>query len=147
VSIQSFVKPGEFEPEAIAVMSEAFEAACKDLQDTASLKWCWKSSPSELLQRQELASVTRLACGQPRLLGCQAKKTAYKSPAVVAQCAADAGMRPREGRGLRTAGEENRAHCQHRLRFRTTRKWAAGATSATCKTTEPQRWPVSPRLR
>jgi len=38
VSIQSFVKPGEFEPEAIAVMSEAFEAACKDLQDTGQPK-------------------------------------------------------------------------------------------------------------
>ena len=38
MSIQSFVKPGEFEPEAIAVMSEAFEAACKDLQDTGQPK-------------------------------------------------------------------------------------------------------------
>ena len=34
MSIQSFVKPGEFEPEAIAVMSEAFDAACKALNDT-----------------------------------------------------------------------------------------------------------------
>jgi len=34
MSIQSFVKPGELEPEAIAVMSEAFDAACKALNDT-----------------------------------------------------------------------------------------------------------------
>jgi hypothetical protein len=34
MSIQSFVKPGAFEPEAIALMSEAFDAACQELQDT-----------------------------------------------------------------------------------------------------------------
>jgi hypothetical protein len=28
-----FMQPGAFEPEAIAVMSEAFEAAIKELQD------------------------------------------------------------------------------------------------------------------
>ena len=33
MSIQSFVKPGEFEPEALATMSEAFEAALKELHD------------------------------------------------------------------------------------------------------------------
>ena len=38
MSIQSFVKPGEFEPEAIAVMSEAFDAACKELDDTGQPK-------------------------------------------------------------------------------------------------------------
>jgi hypothetical protein len=38
MSIQSFVKPGEFEPEAITVMSEAFEVACKDLDDTGQPK-------------------------------------------------------------------------------------------------------------
>jgi hypothetical protein len=35
MSIRSFVKPGAFfGPEAIAVMSEALEAACKALDDT-----------------------------------------------------------------------------------------------------------------
>jgi hypothetical protein len=38
MSIRSFVKPGEFEPEAIAVMSEAFDAACKELDDTGQPK-------------------------------------------------------------------------------------------------------------
>jgi hypothetical protein len=33
-SIHSFIKPGAFEPEMIAVMSEAFEAACTELHDT-----------------------------------------------------------------------------------------------------------------
>jgi hypothetical protein len=34
MSIRSLIQPGAFEPEAIAVMSEAFEAAIKELQDT-----------------------------------------------------------------------------------------------------------------
>jgi hypothetical protein len=34
MSIRSFVKAGLFEPDAIAVMSEAFEAACEALNDT-----------------------------------------------------------------------------------------------------------------
>ncbi len=38
MSIQSFVKPGEFEPEALATMSEAFEAALKELDDTGQPK-------------------------------------------------------------------------------------------------------------
>ncbi len=38
MSIHSFVKPGEFEPEAIAAMGEAFEAACKELDDTGQPK-------------------------------------------------------------------------------------------------------------
>jgi hypothetical protein len=32
--IRSFIGPGAFDPEAIAVMSEAFEAALKALHDT-----------------------------------------------------------------------------------------------------------------
>jgi hypothetical protein len=31
--IGSFLQPGAFEPEAIAAMSEAFEAACRELQN------------------------------------------------------------------------------------------------------------------
>ena len=31
---RSFIGPGAFDPEAIAAMSEAFEAACKELHDT-----------------------------------------------------------------------------------------------------------------
>lgn len=34
MSMRSFMKPGVFEPEAIAAMSEAFDAACKALNDT-----------------------------------------------------------------------------------------------------------------
>jgi hypothetical protein len=37
MSIRSFMQPGAFEPEAIAVMSEAFEAAIKELQDTGDV--------------------------------------------------------------------------------------------------------------
>ena len=35
--IRSLIQPGAFEPEAIAVMSEAFEAAIKELQDTGDV--------------------------------------------------------------------------------------------------------------
>ena len=37
MSIRSFMQPGAFEPEAIEVMSEAFEAAIKELQDTGDV--------------------------------------------------------------------------------------------------------------
>ena len=37
MSIRSFMQPGAFEPEAIAVMSEAFEAALKELEDTGDV--------------------------------------------------------------------------------------------------------------
>ena len=35
--IRSFIQPGAFDPEAIAAMSEAFEAALKELQDTGDV--------------------------------------------------------------------------------------------------------------
>jgi hypothetical protein len=34
MSIYSFVKPGVFDPVALATMDEAFDAACKALDDT-----------------------------------------------------------------------------------------------------------------
>ena len=34
MSIHSFVKPEVFDPEALATMDEAFDAACKALDDT-----------------------------------------------------------------------------------------------------------------
>jgi hypothetical protein len=34
MSIHSFINPGAFEPETIVLMSEAFDAACVELQDT-----------------------------------------------------------------------------------------------------------------
>jgi hypothetical protein len=34
MSIHSFVKPGAFEPETIALMSKAFDGACQELHDT-----------------------------------------------------------------------------------------------------------------
>ncbi len=33
--IRPFIQSGVFEPEAVAAMSEAFEAACKELEDTS----------------------------------------------------------------------------------------------------------------
>jgi hypothetical protein len=37
MSIRSLIQPGAFEPEAIAAMSEAYEAALKELQDTGDV--------------------------------------------------------------------------------------------------------------
>jgi hypothetical protein len=34
MSIHSFVRPGVFDPEALAAMGVAFDAACKALEDT-----------------------------------------------------------------------------------------------------------------
>ena len=34
MSIVPYIKDGVFEPQAIAIMSEAFDAACKELHDT-----------------------------------------------------------------------------------------------------------------
>ncbi len=36
--IRSFLQPGAFEPEAIAAMSEAFEAACNELNEAGEPK-------------------------------------------------------------------------------------------------------------
>ncbi len=33
--IRPFIQSGVFEPETVAAMSEAFEAACKELEDTS----------------------------------------------------------------------------------------------------------------
>jgi hypothetical protein len=35
---RSFIQPGAFEPEAIAAMSEAFEAACNELNEAGQPK-------------------------------------------------------------------------------------------------------------
>jgi hypothetical protein len=37
MSIRSLIQPGAFEPEAITAMSEAYEAALKELQDTGDV--------------------------------------------------------------------------------------------------------------
>jgi hypothetical protein len=36
--IRSFIQPGAFDPEAIAAMSEAFEAACNELDEAGQPK-------------------------------------------------------------------------------------------------------------
>jgi len=36
--IRSFIQPGAFDPEAIAAMSEAFEAACNELNEAGQPK-------------------------------------------------------------------------------------------------------------
>jgi hypothetical protein len=62
-----FRSSGAFGPEVIAAMCEALEAACKELGDDLGQPGvrAW-SSPNELSPRQNLVSVTRFACRQPR---------------------------------------------------------------------------------
>src|SRR5215475_1528807 len=56
-----------------------------------ALKWCARRSPSELLQLQELASVTRFAYGRRRLSGPQVRKanTAFVMQESSASCDKD----------------------------------------------------------
>ena len=73
MQIHSLMQPGAFGPEAIAVMGDALDAALKELQDigspTCSPRRCARPSPDELSERQDLASVTRLACGRRHFPG------------------------------------------------------------------------------
>jgi hypothetical protein len=61
MTIHAFVGPGAFGPEALAAMSEAYDAAL-----TILLMACAKPSPGELLPRQDLVNVTLFVCGKPR---------------------------------------------------------------------------------
>jgi hypothetical protein len=72
-------------------MSEAFEAASKSFTTPASLTWCARSSPDELLQRQNLVSVTRFACGRPHLLGREPDETSHSMPSPLAPAGFDSG--------------------------------------------------------
>jgi hypothetical protein len=84
MSIQSFVKPGEFEPEAIAVMSEAFDAACKALNDTGQPESVLEVMAERIMHRQDLVSAIRFACGKPRYLGLPANEISPQMPSPLA---------------------------------------------------------------
>ena len=58
--IRSFIQPGAFEPDVIAMLIEVFEAACNEQPNVAR-----EESPTELLERQNSVSATRFACGRP----------------------------------------------------------------------------------
>jgi hypothetical protein len=47
--LHSFIKPGLFEPEAIVVMSEAYEAALKELHDTGQPKLVLEVIPGRII--------------------------------------------------------------------------------------------------
>ena len=61
---QPFISPGVFGPEAIAGMSDAYDAALISQPNAVP-----ETSPDELFQRQHLVSAIRFACRQPDLLG------------------------------------------------------------------------------
>jgi len=60
-----FIQPGAFEPDAIAAMSEALEAALKELQDTGQPRPA-REVVARRLQPQDLVSAIRFACAKPR---------------------------------------------------------------------------------
>ena len=73
MQIRSLMQPGAFGPEAIAAMGDARTLRSKSFKTsgspTCSPKRCARPSPYELLERQDLASVTRLACGRRHFPG------------------------------------------------------------------------------
>jgi hypothetical protein len=62
--IRSFVEPGAFDPEAIAEMSEALEAALKELQGTGEPDVVRERIATRIIAAAKLVSVIRLACWQ-----------------------------------------------------------------------------------
>jgi hypothetical protein len=68
----------------------------KRFKTLASLRWCARLSPDELLQRLDLVSVIQFACGRRRSAG-KTSRTATLSE----QVGADQSVRARYGRTLR----------------------------------------------
>jgi hypothetical protein len=66
VPIRSFVETGAFGPEAISAMSEALEAAPKELQGGAEPDVVREPIPTRNLPLQDSESVIPLACWKPR---------------------------------------------------------------------------------
>ena len=68
MQIRSLMQPGAFGPEAIAAMGDALDAALKELQDTGQSDVqsdvVRETIAVRISERQDLASVTRLACGR-----------------------------------------------------------------------------------
>jgi hypothetical protein len=59
--IRQLLKPGmSFDSQAFAAMDEALTLHSRHLTTWANLDYCAKLSPSELLRRQDLVSVTLL---------------------------------------------------------------------------------------
>jgi hypothetical protein len=73
MQIRSLMQPGAFGPEAIAAMVTLSTLRSKSFKTsggpTCSPKRCARPSPCELSERQDLASVTRLAYGRRHFPG------------------------------------------------------------------------------
>jgi hypothetical protein len=65
--IDPSIEHGAFEPEATAAMSEAFEAACKELHEVGELQWYAKSLRNGLLLQHAAVSLTPFAYGGAKL--------------------------------------------------------------------------------
>ena len=74
----------------------------------ASLKRRRRSSPDELLQRQNLVSVIRFACGQPHWLGREADETSRHSSGTWPSRAARSQSNLTEGSGTSSRGNPRR---------------------------------------
>ena len=78
--IRSPMQPGAFEPEVIAAMSEAFEAARQALQDGDLSEGVREQIARQIITAAKLVSVTRFACAPLGLLACPAKSANRRLP-------------------------------------------------------------------
>src|SRR5467141_19175 len=88
--IRPFMQPGAFDPEAIAAMSEAFEVALKEIQDTGQPDVVREIIAQRIIQAARLKSVTRSVCGQPRSAS-RTSVAGVKNPAPIAAGERDRG--------------------------------------------------------
>jgi hypothetical protein len=64
--ICSFIQPGVFDPEAIAVMSEVLEAACKEFGNAGQPDVMREVIAQRIIQAARLANAIQIACGKLR---------------------------------------------------------------------------------
>jgi hypothetical protein len=69
--IRSFIQPGALDPEAIAAMSKAFEAALKELQDTGQRTVARDVIAGRIIAAARIGERDPVRLRAARLLGCQ----------------------------------------------------------------------------
>ena len=65
--IRSFIQPGAFDPETIAVMIEALEAACKELRETGQLQVTREVVAGRIIAAAKLGERDRKRDSRPTL--------------------------------------------------------------------------------
>src|SRR5258708_22876351 len=104
-----FMHPGACDPEAVAAMSEAVEGAVKELQDAGQTNVAREAIAGRIIAAAKFGERDPVRLGQPRLPGCQARKT---SRAFAVQGAPRRSVRRRPARPLawQSRTPQNRGH-------------------------------------